>query len=304
LAFSTLIIGYGSIGKRHTDILNKMNEFSSITVLTSQKGLPFETITSLEDITALNPDYLVVSSSTSQHYSQLEFIEENLKGKKIIMEKPLFEEYHEYKIKNNHVYVGYNLRFHPMVKKIREFIYGKKLWIIQIFCGSYLPDWRPERDYRRTSSANKTSGGGVLLDLSHELDLVQLLAGSIDVKHAVNENVSNLEIDSDDLLLFSGKTEGGSHVHISLNYFTRKPLRQIIIEGDGISIRGDIITNTLSVVEDGIVSDYSWPDFERNETYIAQHRAVIEDDHSIICTYEEGLETMRLVENIRSFGKR
>ena len=189
-----------------------------------------------------------------------------------------------------------------MVQKIKEFIFGRKLWIIQVICGSYLPDWRPGIDYRETSSAKKIAGGGVLLELSHELDFVQWLAGSIDVTHVVNENVSDLEIDSDDLLLFSGKTEGGSHVHISLNYFSRKPLRQILVDGDGISIRGDIITNTLSVVENGKVSDYSWPNFKRNDTYRAQHRAALEDDRSTLCTYEEGLETMRLVESIRSFS--
>ena len=304
MSISALVIGYGSIGKRHTDVLSEMDGIGSIAIVSSQTNLPFLTIESLEDILGFNPDYVIIASPTTQHLYQLEFMEEHLEGKKILVEKPLFDSFCELEIKNNQVYVGYNLRFHPLLKKIKKFISGRPLWNLQVFCGSYLPDWRPERDYRQTYSAKKNSGGGVLLDLSHELDYVQWLAGNIELKHAVSEKVSVLDIDSDDLLLLSGKTEGGAHIHISQNYFTRNPLRQILIDGKGISIRADLVTNLLSVVEDGEASDYSYPELERNNLYRAQHQAVLEDNRSCICTYDEGLETMRLIDRIRSFGNK
>ena len=137
------------------------------------------------------------------------------------------------------------------MRKIKEIIRVKKLWSIHVFCGSFLPDWRPGRDYRETSSARRDAGGGVLLDLSHELDYAQWLAGPIDVDHAVNEKVSDLEIETDDLLLLSGKTKAGAHLQVSLNCFSKKPIRQIIIHGEGISLGGDLIDNTLYVVDMG-----------------------------------------------------
>ena len=115
--------------------------------------------------------------------------------------------------------------------------------------------------------------------------------------------MSDLEINNDDLLLFSGKTVDGTHVHISLNYFTRAPFRQILIDGDGISIRGDLITKTLLLVENGKASDFSWPELGENDTYCAQHRAILDNDPSLVCTFEEGLQTMGLIDRIRSFGK-
>ena len=142
----------------------------------------------------------------------------------------------------------------------------------------------------------------MLLDLSHELDYVQWLAGPLEVEHAVNEKVSDLDIDSDDLLLLSARTQDDVHVHIGLNYFTRKPIRKIIMDGEGISIEGDLNTNILSVTEDGEASDYSFPDLERNDTYRAQHQAVLESDLKNICTFTEGLNTMRLIENIRAWS--
>jgi CMP-N,N'-diacetyllegionaminic acid synthase len=302
MSLSALVIGFGSIGKRHVEILSKMDEINYVSVLSSQHDLPFETITSLEEIPDLNPDYVVIASPTAQHFSYLKFLEENIERKKILVEKPLFDSITNLVIKHNEVYVGYNLRFHPLLQKIKDAVTGRKLWNIQVFCGSYLPDWRPGRDYRETSSAKLDSGGGVLLDLSHELDYIQWLAGPLAVEYAVSEKVSDLEINTDDLLLLSGKTRDCARVHISLNYFTREPLRQILVDGEGISIRADLITNTLSVVEKGEAFDFSWPELGRNDTYRAQHRVIIEDDSSLVCTFEEGLGTMDLIERIRSFN--
>ena len=301
MKMKVLVIGCGSIGKRHAGILGSMDIVNSVTVLSNQTGLPFETITSLKDIPGLNPDYVVIASSTALHHEQLAFLEESLRGKTILVEKPLFDAFYDLEIRNNRVFMGYNLRFHPLLQKTKETIYGRRLWNLQAFCGSYLPDWRPERDYRITYSAKKDAGGGVLLDLSHEIDYVQWLAGLIEVQHVASEKVSNLEIETDDLLLLSGKSRSGVRVHVSLNYFTRMPMRQVLIDGEGVSIRADLVENTLSVVEDGETSKYSWPDLERNDTFRAEHRAALENDHTSLCTYEEGLATMRLVENIRSF---
>ena len=186
-------------------------------------------------------------------------------------------------------------------KKIKDMCKGRRLWNIHVFCGSYLPDWRPGRDYRETSSAMRDSGGGVLLDLSHELDYIQWLAGPLEVDHAVSEKVSDLEIDSDDLLLFSGRTNDGVFVHIGLNYFTREPIRRIIIDGQNISIQGDLISKSLSMLVDGEVTNLSWPELDRNETYRVQHKAILKDDTTNNCTFIEGLNTMCLIEKIRTW---
>ena len=301
MSVSALIIGHGSIGQRHAKILNEIREISHVFVLSSQNGLSYNLIKSLEEIPLLNPKYVVIASPTNNHFFHLKFLEKHLNGCKILVEKPIFDKKKSLSIRNNEVFVGYNLRFHPMLSKIKKAISGRKLWNIQIFCGSYLPDWRPGRDYRETSSARKDSGGGVLFDLSHELDYVQWIVGPIDIKYAVSEKVSDLEIDTDDLLLLSGSSGNNVHVHITLNYFTLRPMRQILIDGEGVSIRADLVSNTLSVVEENGASDYSWPKLEFNETLQAQHQAALKDDRSNLCTYEEGLKTMRLVENIRSF---
>jgi len=296
-----LVIGYGSIGKRHSDVLQSMEMISEVSVLSSQENLPYRTIRSLKEIASLAPDYIVIASNTLRHFEELCFLEENFKEKTILVEKPLFEKYHDFTVQNNAVLVGFNLRFHPLMQFIRKKVTQKNLWNINVFCGSYLPEWRPGRDYRTTSSAMKGSGGGVLLDLSHELDYVQWLAGKITPEYIVNEKVSNLDIETDDFLMLSGRSEHGVALQISLNYFTRKPVRQIIIDGEGISIQADLVTSTATINENGSESCYSWDDFSRDDGYCTEHHALLSGDFTNACSYQEGQELMRLVDVIRNW---
>ena len=67
MSIKVLVIGFGSIGKRHADILNSMDVVSSVTVLSRQINLPYETLTLLEEISGLNPDYIVIASNTALH---------------------------------------------------------------------------------------------------------------------------------------------------------------------------------------------------------------------------------------------
>lgn len=303
MSISALVIGYGSIGKRHAELLNEMSEISHVKILSNQSGLPFETIKSLEEIPGLNPDYIIISSITALHYEQLAFLEKNLKGKKILVEKPLFDAFKDLEVKNNQVFVGYTLRCHPLLRLIREKIVNKEIWSANIFCGGYLPEWYTKKDYRKSYSASKKAGGGVLLDISHELDYINWLCGRIEPEFTKNKKISNLEIDSDDFLLLSGYTERDVHVNISLNYFTRKSVRQIIIDGEGISLNADLLRNTITIHDDGISSDYSWPNFSKNDMYITQHKELLLNETFWLCNYEEGQETMRLIEKIRSYSK-
>ena len=117
---------------------------------------------------------------------------------------------------------------------------NKKCFNVNVFCGSYLPKWRNNIDYRKSVSAKKHLGGGVLLDLSHELDYVQWLFGKIEIEHCKSKKLSNLNIETDDFLNLVGKTKKVPSIQITLNYFTRKRTRQIFIDGKNISIQADL----------------------------------------------------------------
>ena len=300
MAFTVLVIGYGSIGSRHAGILASMSLVDEVYVLSSQEHIPYKTIRSMKEIKDIDPDYIVLASNTSMHYEELCYFENNFRDKTILVEKPLFQQYHDLNIQNNSVWVGYNLRFHPLIQLIKKKTDGKKLWHIQVFCGSYLPEWRPGRDYRDTSSARREKAGGVLLDLSHELDYVQWMAGKVVPEYVVLGKASDLNIETDDLFVLVGRTEEEATVQITLNYFTRQPVRKIIIDGEGISIEGDLIAGSAKVTEDGNKLDYAWPELSINFTYQAEHENLLSRDFDGACTFLEGQELMRLIDLCQS----
>ena len=108
------------MGKRHADILYSMADIHDVTVISTQFDIPYETIRTLEEIPKLDPAYIVIASNTALHYQQLSFLEKNMGGRKILVEKPLFDSFNKLEIKKNQVYLGYNLRFHPLIQLIKE----------------------------------------------------------------------------------------------------------------------------------------------------------------------------------------
>lgn len=122
-----LIIGFGSIGKRHYDVLFKLSEVQSIDLVTKQNIENKICYKKLEVVNNINQyDYFVIASETNKHFEQLNFLEKNVKDKLIFCEKPLFESKQDLEIKNNRVFIGYVLRFHPLLEKLKEFVKMRK----------------------------------------------------------------------------------------------------------------------------------------------------------------------------------
>ena len=242
-----LIIGFGSIGKRHAVILNKFKKVGKIFILTRQKIYNYTNIKTLQETKLIDPDYILICSKTSDHYVHLRFIENNFKNKIILVEKPLFDKNKDLKIKNNKVFVGYNLRYHPIIKLIKKKIKNKKIFSIYVSCISYLPHWRKGRDYKYSYSSSKKYGGGALLDLSHEIDYIQWIFGQIKKIDFVKiKKISNLKITSDDYVNLIGKINK-TNFSINFNYFSIYPRREILIDGENFSLQADLINNTIEL---------------------------------------------------------
>ena len=197
------------------------------------------------------------------------------------------------------------MRFNPIINLIREKIKSKKIWSVNIFCGSYLPLWRKNIDYRESSSARKTFGGGVLLDLSHELDYVQWLFGKIQIEHCKSKKLSNLNIETDDFLNLVGKTRKVPSIQITLNYFTRKRTRQIFIDGNNISVQADLIKKNVVYYSGNKKKVYNFKNSDRNSDYEKQHLAILKNKSTDkLCTFKEGKQLVYLINQIRSRSKK
>tara|TARA_B100001540_G_scaffold302779_1_gene310671 strand:+ start:86 stop:988 length:903 start_codon:yes stop_codon:yes gene_type:complete len=295
-----LIIGYGSIGKKHANIIKNYFKNYYLYILTSQKITNLPNIKSLEKIKDINPDFIIISSETHKHYKHLSFLEKNFENKNILVEKPLFDKKINFKINKNKVFIAYNLRFHPILKFLKKEISNKEIWSTNINCASYLPDWRLNRDYRKTYSANKKKGGGVVLDLSHEIDYLIWLFGDIKKISKNINKISNLKINSEDYLSILGKTDRNIYFNLSLNYYSLLSKREVIIDGKNFSLYADLINNFCIIKKGNKISKKNFKIKNLNATYKDQLDSFLNKKKSHICSYNEGIKVMNLIKKIKS----
>jgi len=295
-----LLVGYGSIGKRHFEILKKFDEVDTIDVVTKQIIDVGNTYKSLHDIHDLNIyDYFVIATETSKHFEQLNYICHNTRDKNILVEKPLFDKKYTFEEGNNNIFVAYNLRFHPLLQKLKTMLSDDTVYYVNVLAGQYLPTWRPHQNYKESYSAKLSLGGGVLRDLSHELDYLGWLFGNITILDYINTKISDLEIESDDIFTALGKTGGGTIINVTMDYISKVPLRRLTIHTKRKTIEVNLVTNTLELYNiEGVRELIDFGGLGRNYTYSEMHRAIFNNDNSAICDFKNGLELSKQIDDI------
>ncbi|MBF0196271.1 MAG: Gfo/Idh/MocA family oxidoreductase [Planctomycetes bacterium] len=297
-----LIIGYGSIAKRHSEILESFQENYEVHLVTRQDidyHISFKSLAEIKQLDAY--EYYLICSETFKHREQLDYLNQNLRDKLILVEKPLFVTYEPIGELRNHIFVAYNLRYHPILQKIKDLVETERVLSVHIYCGQYLPHWRPGRDYRNCYSSIKAAGGGVLLDISHEIDYCQWLFGSLDSLQAINGKISPLEMDADDYVSLIAKTNQGTLLNLSMDCFSKVPKRDITIHLETKTIFADLISGRLQINDsEGQIEDEDYSDLERNSSYQAMHKSLLSGQKTSVCTYDEALNVNKTIDEIRA----
>lgn len=237
------------------------------------------------------PDYIVVASRTNEHRNDIQQIAQLGFAGKLMIEKPVYQRGDEHVPDQfARTKVAFNLRFHPALQKFRTLLKTRTVHAVTAYAGSYLPDWRPNTDYRKGYSAIRAEGGGVLRDLSHELDYLQWIFGKWQRLTAIGGNLGSLEIDSDDVFSILFETQHVPSISLSLNYLDTTTRRNVIALTDSGTVRLDLVTGTVEA--DGKTETFS---IDRNDTYFAQHNDMINNVDDIICDVTEGLDVMRMI---------
>ena len=189
-----LLIGSGSIGRRHLANLRHAVPGAAVTLLRRPGAGPLDPAVAaavdrvtdhMDDALKPLPELAVVAGPASTHVAHALALADA--GVPMLIEKPLSVDLvgcHELAAicgaNAVPVVVGYTLRHHPGFIELQGMLYsgavGRPMFL-RAEVGQYLPDWRPEVDYRTTVTASRSLGGGPLLELSHELDLARALLG-------------------------------------------------------------------------------------------------------------------------------
>ncbi|MFV0220640.1 Gfo/Idh/MocA family oxidoreductase [Empedobacter falsenii] len=257
-----LIIGLGSIAKKHIDAIRKLDQFAEIFALRSSLNSKSDVV-GVTDIYSFNElkmtdlDFIIISNPTSEHFSTIKQLSEfNIP---LFIEKPLFSEITEdtqflvdqIESKNIKTYVACNLRFLECLQQLKKVIKDKVVNEVNVYCGSYLPNWRPGVDFRTIYSANKEMGGGVHIDLIHELDYVYWLFGNPVKTHAFFSNNSSLNITAFDYSNYLWVYEEFS-ASIILNYYRKDSKRTIEIVTEEGTYNVDLLKNSIELNGDVI----------------------------------------------------
>jgi predicted dehydrogenase len=253
-----LIIGLGSIAKKHINALRLIDSSTEIFAMRSSKSSAIAEgvidIYDYSEITTFNFDFVIISNPTALHAETIKaLLPYNLP---LFIEKPLFNEIANESTINEVIdsglktYVACNLRFLDCLKFTKDFIKDKKINEVTSYCGSYLPDWRSGTDFRKVYSANAEMGGGVHLDLIHELDYVFWLFGKPSKTTKFLKSKSTLEIDAVDYAHYV--LEYDEFVtSVTLNYFRKDSKRTLEIVTEDTTILVDLLKN--KVYENGLV---------------------------------------------------
>jgi predicted dehydrogenase len=296
-----LFVGLGSIGQRHLRNLIKLRPETKLLAVRSKRISPLlsetneviegksikdfykiEEYHSLSNALDENPDVVFITNPSSLH---IKAATESLKaGCFVFIEKPLSHEWDgieeiiqmETQIGQKKIAVGYQFRFHPALKFIKNLLVEKKIGNLisaRIVNGEYMPNWHPYEDYRISYAARNNLGGGALVTQIHDFDYAMWLFGKPHELFAIGGQLSNLDIDVEDSVQIQIKFIANDKplpVSISLDYLQWPPEKSITIIGDKGSIRCDLIKMEVIINnrENNTLEKELFPNFNRNSLFI------------------------------------
>ncbi len=280
-----LVVGCGSIGKRHIGNLLKLK--ADVIAFDIKEGprrdveskYGIRTLARLEEAWDLNPDIAFITAPTSLHIPLAQVAAEH--GCHLFIEKPLSDSMEgvdrlldTVKAKRLTTLVGCNLRFHPGLAKVKEVVESGGIGRVvaaRAEVGQYLPDWHPWEDYRMGYSASRQMGGGIILDAIHEIDYVRWLVGEVESVACFAGKLSRLEIETEDTAGILLRLRGGAIGEIHMDYVQRAYSRSCRVIGDGGTIEWDYVGGSISQYspeQRAWTSSANPPGWETNQMYL------------------------------------
>ena len=295
-----LVHGTGSIGSRHLSVLRERLGVAAVAFpVRAERGdelsrAGFDVAKSVEDARRFGPRCSIVATDTSRHVEDAIAL---LSFGDVLVEKPLAPRAKRISAlasaaaeRKRAVYVAFPFRFDSGLRALsRACAELGPLVSARIECESYLPDWRPERDYRESYSA-RADEGGVLRDLAHELDYAVRLFGRPDAVFCGVANRRILGIEAEESADLWWLAHDYVPVSIHLDYLSTLPRRMVRVVGKKETITWNALEGTLTRTNPSGQEEVRFPN-DRNDTMAKMLEAFLSDDVSErewLATLDEG----------------
>ncbi|MDP3651339.1 MAG: Gfo/Idh/MocA family oxidoreductase [Rhodoferax sp.] len=316
-----LIVGLGSIGKRHLRLARELLPNADIRVLRHQACVAVPEFadgcfSSLGESIKFLPQIAVIANPATLHVGVAQPLTEA--GVHLLVEKPLsasldgvqrlLESCREQK---TIMLAGYNLRFLPSLQRFRSLlndgIVGR---VLSVRCeiGQYLPAWRPDTDYLQSVSAQRKLGGGALLELSHEIDYLRWIFGEVDWVKATLCQQGDLKIDVEDTahLILGFAAVGGHQLigSVNLDFLRHDTTRLCTAIGEKGSLRWNGLTGAVEYFEFGAKE---WHELfryqhQRDDSYLTEWKHFLHCVHAKetpMISGQDGLRVLQIIEAAR-----
>jgi predicted dehydrogenase len=225
-----LVVGSGPAARRHAANVAALGHEPAIArrpgleTEALQRELGIAVFAGMDAAAAWSPEAVIVGTPPAAHAQGADW---SLRRElPVLVEKPLAHAASAARslaeaARGRRLVVAYNLRFHPALRAIESAIASGRIGrvlTVRAEVGSHLPSWHPDIDYREGAAARAELGGGALLTLAHELDVVLWICGPAELLAGAAARVSELELDVDDVaeLVLRHKAGAVSSVHMDL----------------------------------------------------------------------------------------
>jgi predicted dehydrogenase len=325
-----LIAGLGGIGQRHVRNLRSLLGLEAEIiayrtrkldhVLTEQLEIEtksgieekyqLQTYDNLDEALARKPELAFICNPSSLHVPVA--LSAAQAGCHLFIEKPLshnFDRVEELidlvESKKLIALVGYQMRFHPGLRRLRSLLEQRaigKIVAVRVAVGEFLPGFHAYEDYRELYASRSDLGGGVILSQIHELDYIYWLFGLPRRVFALGGHLSSLEIDVEDtasILMECSVDDRPVPVHVHEDYVQRPPTRTCEVVGDAGKILLDFHALTLQVFGDQgrLVEERSFAGFQRNQLFVDEHKhfmACLDGKEEPLVSLRDGAQSLRM----------
>jgi len=291
-----LIVGLGSIGKRHLRNILAIENTKKLEIIIYSKQTKsylsnhknIKIFDTLDKCLLEKPDVGFITNETVHHIPIA--IKLAKVGLDLFIEKPLSNKISNVKTFSKIVktkklitLVGCNLRFHRCINEIKNLIDQKVIGDIisvKVECGTYLPDWHPNENYSKSYASRDDLGGGVVLTCIHELDYLFWFFGETQEVFSMTGKYSNLKITASDLSAIILKFKNNIIAEVHLDYFQKPEARSCKLIGTKGTITWDSLNNEVKIYD---FKKSKWKSKLKIKKYDKNEMYVKELEHFIQC---------------------
>lgn len=320
-SFSIVLVGLGSIGKRHLANLSLLWPHARIYVVSASERLipPAELgghpQLTLDQAVQCQPLFAIIASPAHLHLVHAGVFSQA--GIPVLVEKPLADqlehalEFIERIGATAPLFsLGYCLRYLPSAQQVQQLLAANvigPLYLVQATVGQHLSQWRKQPDYRHSVSAQQALGGGALLELSHELDYLLWLFGPLQVEYCHLRRQGELMLDveeSADLMLLNN---AALVCQLHVDFLQQVPQRRCVVTGQQGRIEWDLLENSVHLYDaSGKQQLYHQPQWDKNQMYLLMLQdfvSAISQQRSSPIPLQDGLAVLQIIHQAKQLAE-